>query len=177
LMDLPVLALISSLADRVGNLPPEDASYTSPTFKAYWMQLLSCSLWRENARMIDTVIQASADFYKYESYNSKSYENTVYPQFQFNSTDFPLLQASATSMPPSQHTSVPSNASTIAAAATSTATTATSVTSLVDLTLDPDQWSDDDDFAPVALSLDGTAATTSTSTTSTEVQASTSSTA
>lgn len=43
---------VSTLASRVCWQPPPQALWTSPTFTAYWMQRLSCCLWRENARNV-----------------------------------------------------------------------------------------------------------------------------
>jgi len=92
-MDTPVLGLISALAARVGNVAPESATWAAPNFKAYAIQRLSCCLWRENARTVETVITNSADAFQFERYNNNSYEDPVFPQFQMTSADFPPLIA------------------------------------------------------------------------------------
>ena len=93
LIDTPVLGLVSALADRVNNLPPESATWVAPTFKSYAIQRLSCCLWRENARMIETVIVNTALVYEYEKYSYADYEDPVLPQFQLTADDFPPLAA------------------------------------------------------------------------------------
>ena len=50
-----VFKLISILSKRVGNVPPLSATWTCPTFTSYWLQRLSCCLWRENARTVTTI--------------------------------------------------------------------------------------------------------------------------
>jgi hypothetical protein len=51
--------LVSLLAKLANHMPPSDAAYTSPTFTAYWIQRLSATLWRENARMMSGVASAT----------------------------------------------------------------------------------------------------------------------
>jgi hypothetical protein len=52
-----VFKLVSSCAKRVANLPPDSCSFTAPTFSAYWLQRLSCTLWKENCRLASTVVE------------------------------------------------------------------------------------------------------------------------
>lgn len=51
--------LISACAQRCGNIPPESTAYTAPTFSSYWLQRIMCTLWRENCRLITTIIRRS----------------------------------------------------------------------------------------------------------------------
>jgi hypothetical protein len=52
-----VFKLVSACARRVDNLPPDSCSFTAPTFSAYWLQRLSCTLWKENCRLASTVVE------------------------------------------------------------------------------------------------------------------------
>ena len=47
-----VFRLIQLLSKRVGGVAPDSATWTASTFTSYWLQRLSCCLWRENARTI-----------------------------------------------------------------------------------------------------------------------------
>jgi len=47
-----VFKLLASCASRVGGAPPDSASPFAPTFSSYWLQRISCTLWRENARLV-----------------------------------------------------------------------------------------------------------------------------
>jgi hypothetical protein len=59
-----VFHLVHTLSTRVGNQPPQSATWTAPTFTAYWMQRLSCCLWRENARSIASTVAMTKNAYK-----------------------------------------------------------------------------------------------------------------
>jgi len=47
-----VYRTLNALGARVGQIAPDDAVYTAPSFTSYWAQSLSVTLWRENARQI-----------------------------------------------------------------------------------------------------------------------------
>jgi len=81
LMDSSIPHLIQVLSERVGNLPPESATWTAYTFKSYWVQRLSCCLWRENARSIETVVNNTKAVYQdcMRLQDRDSYEVPVYP--------------------------------------------------------------------------------------------------
>jgi len=51
--------LFAQLGERVNGLPPLHANWASPTFSAYWLQRLSCTLWRETARALQRISTAS----------------------------------------------------------------------------------------------------------------------
>jgi hypothetical protein len=55
--------LISTLAARANNLPPDSATYAAPTFATYWTQRLSVCLQRENAKMSRQVVERSVAQY------------------------------------------------------------------------------------------------------------------
>eukprot|EP00042_Codosiga_hollandica_P024761 m.106000 g.106000 ORF g.106000 m.106000 type:complete len:189 (-) comp51669_c0_seq7:73-639(-) len=42
---------------RVNNVAYDSNTYTAPTFSTYWLQRLSVTLWRENAKMVHLVAQ------------------------------------------------------------------------------------------------------------------------
>lgn len=52
-----VFKVLSAASSRVANVAPDSASFTAPTFSSYWLQRLSCSLWRENSRLAAFVIK------------------------------------------------------------------------------------------------------------------------
>ena len=185
LIDMPVFGLINSIADRVNNLPPETATWAAPTFKSYAIQRLSCCLWRENARQVETVIINTALVYEYEKYSYAAYEDAAAPVFQLNTADFPALSVdtltSTTTITDNAETSAP-----VAAAKTTTSVAATaatclsdhhaftdhadiaSVQDLVDLTLDdgfPDH--DDSELTVVPLSVSSSSVTSTAMTTTT----------
>jgi hypothetical protein len=54
-----IFTLVSACARRVGNLPPDSSSFLAPSFAAYWVQRISCTLMRENARLVQHVIRSS----------------------------------------------------------------------------------------------------------------------
>jgi hypothetical protein len=54
-----IFTLLSICARRVSNLPPDSASFLAPTFSAYWLQRISCTLMRENARLINVIVSGS----------------------------------------------------------------------------------------------------------------------
>jgi hypothetical protein len=54
-----VVALISKCARRVGNVPPDSACFLAPGFAAYWTQRISCTLQRENARLVSMILSQS----------------------------------------------------------------------------------------------------------------------
>ena len=159
-IDTPVLGLISTLAGRVNNLPPETSTWTAPTFKSYAVQRLSCCLWKENARAVETVITNTAAEFEYEPYNSVSYEDRIFPQFEMSSADFPplipnekkkvtfvtLVEKIAEKAP---STAVAANGQLPQSAAISSDVAADhleiNLKDLVDLTLDEDFADDDDD--------------------------------
>ncbi len=90
-IDTPVLGLLCTLAERVNNVPPETATWTAPTFKSYAVQRLSCCLWKENAKAVNTIISSTVSKFEYESYNSAGYEDRNMPQFELSPADFPPL--------------------------------------------------------------------------------------
>jgi len=47
------------LATRVGDKPPPDATWSNPTFTAYWMSRTSCTLRRENAQALQRIARAA----------------------------------------------------------------------------------------------------------------------
>jgi hypothetical protein len=51
--------LITRCARRVSNVAPDTSSYLAPTFATYWTQRLSCTLMRENCRLVNLVIDQS----------------------------------------------------------------------------------------------------------------------
>ena len=51
--------LFAQLGERVNGLPPLHANWASPTFSVYWLQRLSCTLWRETARALQRISTAS----------------------------------------------------------------------------------------------------------------------
>jgi len=83
-MDAPIFHLIHTLAERVGNLPPDTATWIAPNFKTYWIQRLSCCLWRENARTVSTVVRNTAAVYhaNTSNRNRNAYDTPVFPVFQ-----------------------------------------------------------------------------------------------
>ena len=51
--------VVALLSKRVSNMPPPDTAFSSPSFTAYWLQRLSVTLWRENARAVCETAQES----------------------------------------------------------------------------------------------------------------------
>jgi hypothetical protein len=51
-----IFTLVAACARRVGNVPPDSSCHLAPTFAAFWLQRISCTLMRENARLINAVI-------------------------------------------------------------------------------------------------------------------------
>lgn len=47
-----VFKLLSASSRRVGNRPPDSASFLAPSFSSYWLQRISTTLWRENCRLV-----------------------------------------------------------------------------------------------------------------------------
>ena len=54
-----VFQLVSLCAQRVGNVAPDSSCYLAPSFSSYWLQRLSCTLVKENARLINVVVRNS----------------------------------------------------------------------------------------------------------------------
>jgi hypothetical protein len=52
-------SFVAMLASRVNNMPPEQATFSAPTFTAFWVQRISVCLQRENSRLMRTVINRS----------------------------------------------------------------------------------------------------------------------
>jgi hypothetical protein len=48
---------ISFASLRANHLPPASATYAAPTFQSYWMQRISCTLWKANANLLSFVIR------------------------------------------------------------------------------------------------------------------------
>jgi hypothetical protein len=51
-----IFTLLSICAHRVGNVPPDSASFLAPSFSTYWLQRISCTLMRENARLVSVIV-------------------------------------------------------------------------------------------------------------------------
>lgn len=54
-----VFDVLRIAARRVNNVAPDHAAYTAPTFAAYWLQQVSCSLMRENIKLFTTIVERS----------------------------------------------------------------------------------------------------------------------
>jgi Reverse transcriptase (RNA-dependent DNA polymerase) len=67
--------LISMLAARVSNLPPDSATYAAPTFAAYWTQRLSVCLQRENAKLSRLVVERSVAQYPAANNHEQQYNS------------------------------------------------------------------------------------------------------
>jgi hypothetical protein len=53
--------IIRRTSHRVNHTPPERATWTAPTFCAYYFQRISCALQKMNAQAITNLITASAN--------------------------------------------------------------------------------------------------------------------
>ena len=58
-----IFDLVSGCAQRVGNLPPDSSCFLAPSFSTYWLQRLSCTLMRENSRLINVIVGSSVRNY------------------------------------------------------------------------------------------------------------------
>ena len=58
-----IFDLVSGCAQRVGNLPPDSSCFLAPSFSTYWLQRISCTLMRENSRLINVIVGSSVRNY------------------------------------------------------------------------------------------------------------------
>jgi hypothetical protein len=68
-----VYSLITSLSHRVDGAAPARANWTQSSFTQYWLQQLSCTLWRENA----TIVQQTVEFVRQMYAMNPSRETTI----------------------------------------------------------------------------------------------------
>jgi hypothetical protein len=54
-----IFELVAGCAQRVGNLPPDTSCFLAPSFSTYWVQRISCTLMRENCRLINVIAGTS----------------------------------------------------------------------------------------------------------------------
>lgn len=54
-----VFQLVSACARRVANVAPDSSCFLAPTFSSYWLQRISCTLMRENCKLINSVVGQS----------------------------------------------------------------------------------------------------------------------
>jgi hypothetical protein len=58
-----IFELVAGCAQRVGNLPPDSSCFLAPSFSTYWLQRISCTLMRENSRLINVIVGSSVRNY------------------------------------------------------------------------------------------------------------------
>jgi hypothetical protein len=84
-----VFHVVNTLSKRVANVPPPSATWTAPTFTAYWMQRLSCCLWRENARSIATIVAMTKNSYRTGASTSTDFAADFIPHQQQKHLNLP----------------------------------------------------------------------------------------
>ncbi len=89
-MDERVPKLFHMLSERVNHVPPEEATWAAPTFKAYCGLKMSCLLWKDNADAAMTVIQCSKEVYQLSSRDRNAPEAYQYPTF-YHSGEVPTF--------------------------------------------------------------------------------------